>query len=449
MSEYNPHHDFRFRHRLRSTLHSLLRKNVLARVLCAAPLLAGLGCSTVGALPGPLSNLPRPLPAPSIPQPPPETLSLQDEPAWPADSRPRSGSPGVVTVAYEEPLAGTSPPPAELETEYCGTPCCPPADCEVGCGCLTCSAPPTRNCVTNPQEYIADGGDQQPAVIVREDWSTAGVAPTDTVIYYETLDGKVCVKPTNRVCIYAPRFGAVRQVTGAVLAAGAVGTQRFVAPVKPGGFDDTDLANTMTQPLAPHGEQQVSLIDAFQENIHGTPLAQILPPQRMSEARVPFENIDVIGTGRITDEEIAVLGRVLQNARTWFTPESIDILVDGQQAALLGSIKQVQDVYLYEMPDKCAMRICKTASHTIASPGDVINFTIRFDNSGVKPLGNAVILDSLSPRLEYIRESQQCSVDARFSAEPNEVGSQVLRWEIESPIEPNEGGVISFDCRVR
>lgn len=301
----------------------------------------------------------------------------------------------------------------------------------------------------NPQEYIFDGGDQLPNVMIKEDWSTAGVDPTDTVMYYETLAGTVCVRPTNRVAIYAPRFGAVRQITGALLSSHALGTERLSAPVKPGRFDETNLAGTVVQPLAPQGEEQIRLIDAFQENNGGVPILQIIPPQRMSEARIPFEGVEVLGLGKITDDEIAVLGRVLANARTWYTPESLDIMIDGKPAALIRETAASQDVYVYEMPDKCAMRICKTASHTIASSGDIVNFTIRFDNSGVKPLGNAVIVDSLSPRLEYIEGSQQCSIDARFVAEPNDIGSQVLRWEIIAPVGPSEGGAISFDCRVR
>lgn len=319
------------------------------------------------------------------------------------------------------------------------------------CGGSTACMPytPTGPQRRDAQEYIFDGGDQQPTVVIREDWSSVGIDPTDTVVYYETETGEVCVQPTNRVPIYAPRFGAVRQVTGAELAAKAVGTHRILAPVQPGRLEDHNPAGEMSLPLAPIGEQQVKLVDAFQENTGGRPMDGVLPAQRMSRAFVPHEDIDLQRAGRITDDEIAVLGRVLQNARTWFLPENLGIVIDNEPAALMSSANKPADVHVYEIRGKCALRICKTASHTIANPGDVINFTIRFDNAGTKELGNVVILDSLAPRLEYIEGSQQSSVDARFTIEPNEVGSDVLRWEIQSPIEKNDGGVISFDCRVR
>ena len=460
-------------------VRSSMTRSVLTRRVrgCAlkfaavAPLFAGLGCGTLNSLrmaEGPPAAQfaeseavqdAGPLATNGVAETP-YTLSLKDGPAAVASPELPSKNP-VVPVAYQEYVASANigSPHVDGSTEpfdaaYAGEVCVESID-GAACGCATegcgggCAVPVNSPQRRNAQEYIFDGGDQQPTVVIQKDWTAAGVDPTDTVIYYETLGGQVCVQPSNRVPIYAPRFGAVRQVTGAVLASRAIGTERMLAPVKPGRFDDTNLIGTVMQPLAPHGEEQVNLIDAFQENAGGTPLAGVLPPQRMSEARVPFEQVDVLGTGRITDEEIAVLGQFLMNARTWFLPESLDIMIEGEPAQLIVDSKKVQDVHVYEMPDKCAMRICKTASHTIAHSGDIVSFTIRFDNAGVKPLGNAVIMDSLSPRLEDIEGSQQSSVDVRFTSVPKEVGSEVLRWEIVEPIEKNDGGVISFDCLVR
>lgn len=443
--------------------------------LAALPLLTGVGCGTFGvgsSRTGMLLSERRPDTAASEDQhgrtsePVTRVVEgyLRDDSTRQTNvplREPNSAEPGSAEPGSADATAGVILPAAVVsasfsetsemttvaecpELQYCGN------ECLSGCtgSCVNCQLPASLR--MNAQEYIFDGGDQQPTVVIREDWSSVGVDPTDTVAYYETEDGLVCVKPTNRVPIYAPRFGAVRQVRGAMLAERAVGTQRILAPIKPGRFDETDLAGTVMQPLGPAGEEQVNLIDAFQENSLGTPIEQIIPPLRMSEARVPFENIDVLGTGRITDEEIAVLGQFMQNALTWYKPELLEIIIDGQEAALLTKVKSPQDVLVYEPPgDKCALRICKTASHTLADSGDTVRFTIRFDNAGVTLIRNAVIMDSLSPRLEYIEGSQQSSVEVRFSAEDNEVGSQVLKWEIASPIDPNEGGVISFDCLVR
>ena len=59
------------------------------------------------------------------------------------------------------------------------------------------------------------------------------------------------------------------------------------------------------------------------------------------------------------------------------------------------------------------------------------------------------ILDSLSTRLEYVPDSAQCSVDAKFSTQPNEGDSVVVRCEVTKPLDPGKGGILRFRCRVR
>jgi uncharacterized repeat protein (TIGR01451 family) len=305
-----------------------------------------------------------------------------------------------------------------------------------------------QNC-ENAQEYIFDGGDLEPGMVLRKDGSVIGIDPTDTVAYYQTEAGTICVRPSNRVPIYAPRFGAVRQVSGVQLSTRAIGATPIIAPLNVVQLDEANLASTMVQPVSPLGQQQVSLIDAFEENYGGKPIAQVIPVERLSKALVPNQNIESQNPRMIMEDETAVLGRILERVEIASLPESVVVLVDGRAASVTRSTLRAQDVYLYEMPDKCSLRLCKSTSHTIVNPGDIVRFTLRFDNVGVKPLSNAVIVDSLSPRLDYIDGSQQCSVETRFSATPNDVGSMVLQWEIADSIDSSEGGVISFDCRVR
>ena len=88
------------------------------------------------------------------------------------------------------------------------------------------------------------------------------------------------------------------------------------------------------------------------------------------------------------------------------------------------------------------------ASTQTAQPGEFIDFTLRFDNVGDQPLGNIVLIDNLTTRLEYVADSAQSSVKAEFAAQGNEGESLVLRWEITDPIEPGEGGIVRFRCRV-
>ena len=93
--------------------------------------------------------------------------------------------------------------------------------------------------------------------------------------------------------------------------------------------------------------------------------------------------------------------------------------------------------------------MCKLASTGNALPGQIVEFTLRFDNIGDQVIGNVTIVDNLSPRLAYVADSARCTLDANFSTEPNNDGSDILRWEITDPLQPGDGGILQFKCTVR
>jgi uncharacterized repeat protein (TIGR01451 family) len=107
-------------------------------------------------------------------------------------------------------------------------------------------------------------------------------------------------------------------------------------------------------------------------------------------------------------------------------------------------------VYTFSQPPaNPKLRVIKVASTQMAQPGEMVAFTIRFDNIGNQTIRNVAILDNLSSRMEYLPATAQSSVEAQFVAQPNEGGSTVLRWQLAKPLEPGKGGVVRFTCRVR
>lgn len=325
--------------------------------------------------------------------------------------------------------------------------CSAPNAADPGCEIVECQS--SARWDIDPQEFVCDGGDREPTTIVREDWSSAGVDSSDTVIYYETLGGKVCVQPSNRTCVYAPRFGAVRQVTGVSLAENTLAPGRVHAPLAADGVLDRSGTSNLGLAAKAIGQKQVTLLDRLHDQSRGIPIDSVVPPTPIGTLVTPSVNVDNdladLALGRewlkLIEDKIEVV--------TWINPESIEVSLGEQQALFVADTQQAAEFFLYETPDKCSMRLTKRASHQMASPGDRIRFTIRFENMGSQKLGNAVIQDSLSPRLAYIEGSQKCSVEANFNVQPNEAGSSLLRWDIQSPIEGQRGGVIIFDCEVR
>ena len=110
---------------------------------------------------------------------------------------------------------------------------------------------------------------------------------------------------------------------------------------------------------------------------------------------------------------------------------------------------RAQATFRVDEPNHPCLRVIKTASKKVAKPGDVVDFTIRFDNTGDQTIKKVVLLDNLTTRLEYVPQTAQSSRRAEFSTTVNDGDSLVLRWDFVDPLPPGEGGLVRFHCRVR
>jgi len=330
-----------------------------------------------------------------------------------------------------------------------GAPGCnlPPGGTEVPCApCETECAPEVR-CM-DPQEYIYDGGDRDPPVRLRDDFSQSGLDPEDTVIQYTTKTGTTEVQAGCRVAIYAPRFGSVRKRTGVLTSDLALRPQAAILPNGPGILRDQLPPVNVMQPLKPVSKDSVRVVEAFRERQRPLPSELVLPMGVISDAFKPYEDLDIIRFGDLLGTDPAKLALAAAAARIWTNIDQLQVIIDGQDAVVVTDLQQPREYTLYEYKG-ARVRICKVASETIANPGDIISFTIRYDNVGDQPVSNLVVTDSLAPRLEYVDASQQSSIAARFSTIPNEAGSSILRWEIDHELKPGEGGFVRFDTKVR
>lgn len=328
-----------------------------------------------------------------------------------------------------------------------------------GCGgaCLPQSGVPCQECVTecapevrcmDPQEYIFDGGDRDPPVRLREDLSQAGLDPEDTVVQYTTKTGVTEVQAGCRVAIYAPRFGSVRKRTGVLTSDLALRPQSAMLPNGPGTLREQLPPVNVMQPVKTVSKDTVRVVEAFRERQRPLPSELVLPMGVLSLAFKPYEDLDIIRNGDLRGTDPAKLALAAAAARIWTNVDQLEVIIDGQEAAVITDLQQARETTLYEYKG-ARVRICKVASEQIANPGDIISFTIRYDNVGEQPVSNLVVTDSLAPRLEYVDATQQSSIEARFSTTPNEAGSSVLRWEIDKELKPGEGGFVRFDAKVR
>ncbi len=297
-------------------------------------------------------------------------------------------------------------------------------------------------------EYIFDGGDHNGGVKVRDDWSLEGLDEEDTIIHYDTLDGRTVVKPSNRVCIYAPRFAAVRKVASAYGDNQLVRAGGVDMPIGPVQDDKIQPVSTTVQPIQPVAEIGERSPITFLEKVPPINMIANTVIRAAIDRLKPYEDFELIRAGKIEEEEKPFIAQAVQAAITWTLDQGVQVAIEGRKASVLEGDRRAQATYFVETGKPC-LRICKVASTPSALPGEIVEFTIRFDNIGQQTIGNVTLVDDLTTRLEYMEGTAAASIDAEFFTDPNPQGSLVLRWEIKQPMKPGEGGIARFKCKVR
>ncbi len=374
-------------------------------------------------------------------------------------ARPVVGPSGVAQVGHTEPLDGARNPVALAGCVDCGkthaySQHAPPAlPSSAWTGPAHVGDDPWKpDGLYGPwprDEYICDGGDQPGEVRVRSDWSVDGLNLEDTIAHFDTKDGRTIVAPSNRVCIYAPRFAAVRKVSSMVQARETMRSAGVSAPLRLGQQTDSVLVESAMQQNQAMGEIGLRAPIAYRERQESVLVHNNLAAIHFEQGFSPFEDLQFIRQGAFDNSQKARLADVTSAALAWTDKKGVQVVLDHTEAAIATTDVRPQVTFQYELGGKPRLRIGKIASRHQARPGDIIDFTLRFDNIGTQEIGNVTIIDNLTTRLEYVPDSAQCSLGAEFVASENEGESLTLRWEITEPLPIGAGGVIRFKCVVR
>ncbi|MFO0924659.1 MAG: hypothetical protein U0905_19490 [Pirellulales bacterium] len=320
---------------------------------------------------------------------------------------------------------------SQLQSEMCNAPC---ATCPTG---------------FDAQEYVFDGGDRFPKVVIMKDGTAANLQPEDTVVQFELENGNVCVEEACRAAIYAPRFASVRRIDSPIHNDCVVGTQATLLPEGPGLLHEKLPSPSLRQPIAPSREDNVKVVESFRDRNRGTPLERVVPILSVMDAFMPYEDLALVRHGKWNETDKIKLRRGTQAALAWGTVDEVQVFINSKEPLTVNRVAAAAETHVYELNGKPRIRICKVASQQLAEPGDEIHFTIRLDNVGEQEARNVVVMDSLPPRLEFVDGSQQSSLEMNFESQDNEVGSKTLRWSCSKALKPGEGGYIRFRCVVR
>ncbi|MGE5193246.1 MAG: hypothetical protein ACM3U2_12185 [Deltaproteobacteria bacterium] len=306
-------------------------------------------------------------------------------------------------------------------------------------------------CATRfPDEYLFDGGDHGSPLFFEQD-RIGGMQPEDTAASYVDECQQRRIAPSNCVAIYSPRFAAVTSIsqpiedvgggrpTQAVVSRSGVGlvnrvgtfaqhqrdaTERLVTRVRGSGLKGEVTAQEFDRPQAIHG------------HVHTT---------------TPVQDFGFLRTGVFKQADEPRLAESIQSAVVWTRDQNPVIAAKTEGAVeLKGRFQQLEMVGRENRCDgKARLRIVKLADRSAAQSGDVVTFTIRFDNIGDREVHDVVIVDNLTARLEYIDDSATCDLKGDLFLQDNGEGSLILRWELAEPLAAHSGGVVTFQARVR
>ena len=361
----------------------------------------------------------------------------------PGPNDPVPDAQSVAQVGFYQPLTGC----ATSGQSSCGCNACGTA-----CPSPSYVMPPTAGWNLygiDPQEFLCDGGDQDPRAIVRRDDSVGGLGLEDTVVHYTTEAGDIEIQASNRACLYAPRFLAVRKITGAVAGGRAIGLKQLDRPVGAIRVDSELPRLVMTDTIELAHADVARRIDALRERNRGVPIEQILQLEQASEVLEAMAGLSIAELLLLRDDEKAVLEKLALAACRWELDESLEVVIADQPAPTLTRDEHLEAFTIYEFPDAGRLRITKLADRTDALPGELVNFVIRVENVGDSPVNQVVLLDNLTTRLEYVEDTQDCSVDAEFAAVTNEGESLKLQWTLTEELKVGDSATIRFQCKVR
>jgi len=299
-------------------------------------------------------------------------------------------------------------------------------------------------------EYVVTGGDSKGEMYSREDWSVENLDKEDSVAHFDTVDGRILSEPTNRLFLYSPRFGAARQVIGPIAGESRVmleSANTTTQPVQKENVQAVDARTAETKPLGASQNAGVASAESLAAPTIGTSRVMLMEAsaQLRLHALLTSATVDDLATN---DASLMLEGALA--AQGWSGEQKVAVALDTVNAFSNTYLDGASTIYSVKDDTKTSkLRVIKIANKDAARPGELVEFTLRFENIGDEPIGNVTILDNLSARLAYVDNTAKSSVPAEFLAELNEQGSLNLRWEITEPLEPKEFGVVRFICKVR
>ena len=318
-------------------------------------------------------------------------------------------------------------------------------------GMLGCQCETATLAEKFPDEYLCDGGDRSLPVHY-DQYSRNGLDTEDTVAEFTDHTGKQRIKASNRVCVYAPRFSTVRTISrpheGMNLDESArvghsIGTDQMHTRLKPSLHVKNEMSGRVRV------RSRASGLESEQLQGDVSNVKRLAVHEKLLNV---YQDLNFVQFGKLETRDAARLNFGIQASLIW-TREEYPVIAAKTEIAMTGTY-EAHAATIVGIDDKKSdepgnLRLVKLADKQSAQPGDVVEFTLRYDNQGANTVQHVRIVDNLTPRLAYVEDSATSDRDGRLVVHDNGEGSLVLVWELTNPLPPQTGGVVSFKARVR
>jgi uncharacterized repeat protein (TIGR01451 family) len=314
------------------------------------------------------------------------------------------------------------------------------------------------------EEMLHDGGDRGEPAAHDGNGKLYGVGPEDTVAEWTDWKGRRNLTPSNRVCLCVPRYIAFRKEVPIGLAEsyqGPRGTESWAKEIQVDVRTPVRSAGRADVLRGFHGRMRPA-VDVSTKSLGALQQLKVL-----EASKVTLGMGELLGTQKAVtlrkDERLVLLKqmKLVKELSTVQRVEGAEEVIGTAVTARVQAGTAVVETQLTTrdltvccecpgpIPIDRPLVLVKCADKVSAQPGDVVTFTLRFTNGGLRPLTDVAVTDSLSGRLEYVPGSAQSDREAVFTQQANEAGSSILRWEVGGTLQPGDSGRVKFQARVR
>ncbi len=353
------------------------------------------------------------------------------------------GGPGDYGLDYAARIGATACPYVMQDGSRCPMVAGPPCT----------AAKPAGQTILPRDEFLCDGGDRGLPIMVGSDGHLAGIEPRDAAVRFDIGLGprvQPRVLPTNVVCIYSPRFAEVRVTTGTNQ---TVDVQHLRTDVVRESTQSASIAagsRRLVQNQTPEMSRNRSRPSGFKGRAY-------VDEESNNRAAGAYENLVQVSSNRqqqspelARNRQKAYLAREkirLQGIKTAESPVVTAIEEGASEAVRVWGPHQMTGVET--PPNRPGLAVIKRVSASEAEPGDTVTYVIYYRNMGNTPIKAVAIVDSLLPRLEYVKGTSRGPAGTAFSSSFNRVGSTELRWALPGILAPGASGQVSFNVIVR